>query len=562
MTTRSTWLSASLISIAIAGGGAACGGPPARPPADKATLIFVGGDVVTNNPEQPRVTGLALRGNRVLAVGDDAAVRALAGPDTRVVELAGRTVTPGLVDGHCHLYGMGTAAELVNLKGTASEQAAADVAKAAAAGRPPGEWLLGRGWDQNPWGGEFPTRASLDAALGERPAALRRVDGHAMWVNTAALAIAGITKATPDPAGGKIVRDPSGEATGVLVDAAMDLVDKHVPAASREARERRIRAAAELAVSVGLTGVHEMGIDDETVAVYRQLAAAGELPLRVNAYLEGSPAIARSLAEREVEPDDGDAYFALAGMKLFADGALGSRGAALAADYTDDAGNRGLWVTEPAVLRDAVVAASSAGWQVATHAIGDAAVAATLDAYEAAQAQQQGTDLRLRVEHAQVMTAADIERLARLGVIASMQPTHATSDMPWAEARLGPERIKGAYAWRSVLSAGGLIVAGSDFPVEEVSPMFGLYAAVTRQDPKGSPAGGWYPAQRMTLDEAIFAFTAAPAVAGFVDEHRGRLVPGFVADVTVFERALAPDASLLDTGVTMTVVGGEIVFER
>jgi predicted amidohydrolase YtcJ len=341
----------------------------------------------------------------------------------------------------------------------------------------------------------------------------------------------------------------------------MDLVDKHVPAPSREARERRIRAAADLAVSVGLTGVHEMGIEDATVEVYRQLARGGELPLRVNAYLEGSPALARTLAEREVEPDDGDAYFSLVGMKLFADGALGSRGAALAADYSDEAGNRGLWVTQPADLKEATITASAAGWQVATHAIGDAAVAATLDAYEAAEATQKGTDLRLRVEHAQIMTPADIERLARLGVIASMQPTHATSDMPWAEQRIGPERITGAYAWRTVLEAGGLIVAGSDFPVEEVSPMFGLYAAVTRQDPKGSPAEGWYPAQRMTLDEAIFAFTAAPAVAGFVEEHRGRLVPGFVADVTVFDRKLAPDRTLLETRPLMTIVGGEIVFE-
>jgi predicted amidohydrolase YtcJ len=281
----------------------------------------------------------------------------------------------------------------------------------------------------------------------------------------------------------------------------------------------------------------------------------------VNAYLEGSLAMAKTLADREVEPDDGDAYFSMVGMKLFADGALGSRGAALAADYSDDAGNRGLWVMEPAALKEATMLAAGAGWQVATHAIGDAANHAVLDAYEAAEAAQKGTDLRLRVEHAQVLMPDDIERLAKLGVIASMQPTHATSDMPWAEQRIGPERIKGAYAWRSVLEAGGLIVAGSDFPVEEVSPMFGLYAAVTRQDPKGEPAGGWYPAQRMTLDEAIFAFTAAPAVASFVEEHRGRLVPGFVADVTVFDRALAPDKTLLDAKPLMTIVGGEIVFE-
>jgi hypothetical protein len=526
--------------------------------------VFVGGDIVTNDPDKPRVPALALRGNRVLAIGDDATMRALAGPDTRVVELGGKTVTPGLVDGHCHLYGMGTARDLVDLKGAESEQAAAVLAARprSGSGITSGEWVLGRGWDQNPWGGEFPTRASLDAVLGDRPVALRRVDGHALWVNTAALKIAGITKATPDPAGGKLIRDAAGEPTGVLVDLAMDLVDKHVPPASREVRERRIRVAANIAVEAGLTGVHEMGIDDETVAVYRQMAGAGELPLRVNAYLEGSPAIAKTLGEREVEPDDGDAYFALAGMKLFADGALGSRGAALAADYADDEGNRGLWVTEPPTLKQAVLDATGAGWQIATHAIGDAAVHATLDAYEAAEANQKGVDLRLRVEHAQVMTAEDIERLAKLGVIASMQPTHATSDMPWAEQRVGPERIKGAYAWRSVLSAGGLIVAGSDFPVEEVSPMFGLYAAVTRQDPKGSPAEGWYPAQRMTLDEAIFAFTAAPAVAGFVEEHRGRLVPGFVADVTVFDRALAADKTLLEAKPLMTIVGGEIVFEQ
>ncbi len=540
----------------------ACGGAPATRPPERATLVLVGGEIVTNDPARPRVRGLAVRGNRVMAVGDEAAVRALVGPETRVVELGGATVVPGLVDGHCHLYGLGASLENVSLRGLESEQAAAALAARAALERAPGEWLLGRGWDQNRWGGSFPTRASLDAALGERPAALRRVDGHALWANSAALRRAGVTRDTPDPPGGKIVRDAAGEPTGVLIDTAMDLVERHVPAPGPEVRERRIRRAAQVAIEVGLTGVHEMGVDDETVAVYRRLAASGELPLRVNAYLAGSPELAARLGERELEPDDGDAYFAVVGMKLFADGALGSRGAKLAADYSDDPGNRGLWVIEPAALREAVIAATGAGWQIATHAIGDAAVAATLDAYEAAAARQPGVDLRLRVEHAQVMTAADVERLARLGVLASMQPTHATSDMPWAEARLGPERVRGAYAWRSVLDAGGLIVAGSDFPVEETSPQLGLYAAVTRRDPAGSPAEGWYPAQRMTLDEAIYAFTAAPAEAGFVEDHRGRLVAGFVADVTVYDRALTPDRGLLDARVAMTVVGGEVVYER
>jgi predicted amidohydrolase YtcJ len=554
---RPAALSTVLLAAAL---GCGRGAPP--PTSDRATLVLVGGEVVTNLPDQPRVEAVAVRGSRILAIGDAAAMAAVTGPDTRVIDLGGRTVTVGLTDGHCHLYGLGVAEEQVNLRGLPSEQAAVAAAVAAAAGRAPGEWIEGRGWDQNPWGGAFPTRASLDAALGDRPVALRRVDGHAVWVSSAVLRLAKITKATPDPAGGKIIRDASGEPTGVLIDQAMMLVDGLAPPIDDAVRARRIRAAAARAIAVGLTGVHEMGIDDATAAVYQDLAKRGELPLRVTAYLEGDPAKAAALAERAVIPDDGDDYFALIGVKYFADGALGSRGAALHADYSDDPGNRGLWVTEPAALTRAVAAASAAGWQVATHAIGDAGVGATLDAYAAAIAANPGQELRLRVEHAQVMTAADIARLAQLGVIASMQPTHATSDMPWAEARLGPERIVGAYAWRSIAKAGGFIVAGSDFPVEDVAPLGGVFAAVTRTDAKGQPAGGWYPDQRLTLDEALAAFTAAPARAGFVEDHRGRMAPGMVADLTVYDRRLTADASLLATEVDLTIVGGEIVYER
>jgi hypothetical protein len=538
---------------------AACGGRASPAPAAQATLVLVGGDVRTNDPARPRAQAVAVRANRILAVGDDAAVGALVGPETRVIELGGKTVTAGLVDGHCHLYGLGAARDKVALKGAASEAEAVARVQAAAASRPAGEWIEGRGWDQNPWGGAFPTRATLDAALGDRPVALTRVDGHAIWANGAALRVAGITRATPDPAGGKIIRDGRGEPTGVLVDNATALVEQHIPAASAEVRARRIRAAAAEAVAAGLTGVHEMGIDDATVAVYRELAKAGELPLRVNAYLDGNPAIVLGLAARELEPDDGDGHFSLVGVKLFADGALGSRGAALAADYSDDPGNRGLWVTTPDELRRLVGVATAAGWQVATHAIGDAGTHATVDAYEAAIAAAPGSDLRLRVEHAQVMQLPDIPRMARLKIIASMQPTHATSDMPWAEQRIGGERIQGAYAWRSMLDAGALIVAGSDFPVEETAPTFGLYAAVTRQDVEGQPAGGWYPEQKLTLDEALYAFTAAPAIAGFVEEHRGRVAAGMVADLTVFDRELESGRAILETKAALTIVGGEIV---
>ncbi len=550
---------AALAAVALA---AACGGPTARRAAPAATLVLVGGEIYTNDPARPRAQAVAVRGNRIVEVGDDAPVRALIGPDTRVVELHGRTATAGLIDGHCHLYGLGSSRDKVGLKGAASEAEAVARVVAAAKTRPADEWLLGRGWDQNPWGGGFPTRASLDAALGDRAIALTRVDGHALWVNGTALRLAGVTKATPDPAGGKIVRDARGEPTGVLIDNAMALVERHVPEATAEARERRIRAAAAEAVAQGLTGVHEMGIDDATAAVYRDLARAGELPLRVNAYLEATPALLAGLGERELEPDDGDGYFALVGIKLFADGALGSRGAALAADYSDDPGNRGLWVTTPEALTRDVATATAAGWQVATHAIGDAATHATVDAYEAAIAASPDNDPRLRIEHAQVMMPGDIARMARLKIVASMQPTHATSDMPWAEQRIGPERIKGAYAWRSMLDAGALVVAGSDFPVEETSPRFGLYAAVTRQDVAGAPAGGWFPDQRMTLDEAVYAFSAAPAIAGFVEDHRGRVAAGMVADLTVFDRPLVAGRELLATEAALTIVGGEVVFER
>jgi predicted amidohydrolase YtcJ len=496
---RPAALSTVLLAAAL---GCGRGAPP--PTSDRATLVLVGGEVVTNLPDQPRVEAVAVRGSRILAIGDAAAMAAVTGPDTRVIDLGGRTVTVGLTDGHCHLYGLGVAEEQVNLRGLPSEQAAVArggggggrararrVDRGARLGSEPVGWRVSRPGPRStpPWAiARWRCAASTVTRCGCRARSLR---------------LAKITKATPDPAGGKIIRDASGEPTGVLIDQAMMLVDGLAPPIDDAVRARRIRAAAARAIAVGLTGVHEMGIDDATAAVYQDLAKRGELPLRVTAYLEGDPAKAAALAERAVIPDDGDDYFALIGVKYFADGALGSRGAALHADYSDDPGNRGLWVTEPAALTRAVAAASAAGWQVATHAIGDAGVGATLDAYAAAIAANPGQDLRLRVEHAQVMTAADIARLAQLGVIASMQPTHATSDMPWAEARLGPERIVGAYAWRSIAKAGGFIVAGSDFPVEDVAPLGGVFAAVTRTDAKGQPAGGWYPDQRLTLDEAL-----------------------------------------------------------
>ncbi|HWO18450.1 MAG TPA: amidohydrolase [Kofleriaceae bacterium] len=565
MTTRSISRSVLLISALGAALGAGCSqgpgagpGTPGTPAPGAATLVLVGGDVRTIDPERPAATAVAIAGDRIALVGGDAEVRRLAGPGARVIELGGKTVTPGLIDAHCHLYGLGADLEMVSVRGLPSEAATVAAVTAAAAGRPAGEWLVGRGWDQNRWPGQaFPTRAALDAAVGDRPVLLRRIDGHAVWVNSQALAAAKVTAATPDPKGGKIVRGPGGEPTGVLIDNAADLVDAVVPAPPAEVRERRIRAAARRAIEVGLTGVHDMGIDDATAAVYRQLAARGELPLRVYGLLSGDPANIERLRRG---PDPATDRFELRAVKFFADGALGSRGARLYTDYTDDRGNRGLWVTEPERLAFAVEVATSAGWQVAVHAIGDAAIGSVIDAITAAHKKYPG-EHRPRIEHLQILAPDDVPRLVETRAIASMQPTHATSDMPWAEQRLGPERIKGAYAWRTVLDKGIPLAAGSDFPVEEVSPLLGIYAAVTRQDGSGTPPGGWYPRQRMTLDEAITAFTYGAAYAGFAEGSRGRIAVGRLADLTVLDGAIAADRSLLERKAALTIVGGQIVHE-
>ncbi len=524
-----------------------------------ADLIVVGGTIITMDPLRPRVDGVAVRDGRVEVTGTAAEVRRLAGPRTRVVDLAGRAATPGLVDGHAHLVGLGRALEQASLRGAASAEEAAALVAEAARDRPAGEWIQGRGWDQNLWPGKaFPTHAILDGVVPSHPVAMRRIDGHALWVNAAALRAAGVTRDTADPPGGKIVRDERGEPTGVFIDNAMELIERKIPDATPAAVRRHILAGAKAAVAAGLVGVHDMGIDDVAIAEYRALAASGELPLRVYAFLEGST-LADTLAGRRPDEDpDGTALFVLRGVKLYADGALGSRGAALLEPYVDDPGNRGLVLTPAERIREVAKVALAHGWQVGTHAIGDRANREVLDAYEAAGVTAAS---RFRVEHAQVVAPADFERFARLGVIASMQPTHATSDMPWVEARVGPERAKGAYAWRTMLEAGARLSSGSDFPVEEVPPLHGLWAAVTRQDREGLPGGGWFPEQRLSLDEAVHSYTVGPAFASFSEMHRGRLVPGQVADITIYDRDLRPE-SLRDTQVDLTIVGGRVVYER
>ncbi|MEO8552344.1 MAG: amidohydrolase, partial [Kofleriaceae bacterium] len=508
------------------------------------------GDIYTMDPDHPHVTAVAWANGVITAVGGDELAQR---PNARVIDLHGHSVTPGLIDAHCHLYELGTDLEAVSVRGATEEALAANQIFTHAQAHD--GWIHAQGWDQNKWPGQhFPTKASLDHAFPDVPVLAERVDGHASWVNSKALELAQITRETPDPPGGKIVRDPKGEATGVLIDNAQALIAKVVPPATPATRRTRIAAAAKLAIAKGITGIHEMGIADETAAVYRGLAEQNELPLRVYAFLRGDPDHPDALATRH--PQRGMGRFQMRGVKFFADGALGSRGARLTAPYTDEPANQGLWVTPPEQLDRAVKAAASGGWDIAVHAIGDAGVHAVLVAFDGASA-----GVNLRVEHTQVIAPADVDLMVKVHAIASMQPTHATSDMPWAEARLGKDRILGAYAWRTILDHHIPLIAGSDFPVEEVGPLLGIYAAVTRQDAAGNPPGGWYPAQRMTLDEAIAAFTRDAARAEHITD-RGVVKVGNRADFTVYADKLAPDRSLLTMGIAMTVVDGDVVYER
>jgi hypothetical protein len=522
-------------------------------------VIFTGGTVVAGADQTPRASSaVVVAGGRVVAVGPSDQLRR-SHPDAHVIDVTGTTILPGLVDAHAHLYGLGLSLDTVSLVGASTYEEAIARVKERAARALPGEWILGRGWDQNRWPGkQFPTAAPLDAAIPDHPVWLRRIDGHASVANSAAMRVAGVTSATPDPEGGRIIRDANGNPTGVFVDVAQGLIDRAVPPPSFALRKERVFASAQRIAETGLTEIHDAGGDDETIRAVRELIDEKRFPIRVYTMIADNPRALEQWFVRGKLIGYGD-RLTVRSVKLYADGALGSRGAALLAPYDDDPGNAGLLVSRPEHLAEVSRRARTAGFQVNTHAIGDRGVRNTIDAYEAAGATRAD---RFRIEHFQVAALSDIPRVARAGIIASMQPTHATSDMVWAEDRVGPERIKGAYAWRTVLNAGGRLALGSDFPVEAVNPFFGIYAAVTRQDQKGWPAGGWYPGQKLTLGEAIRGFTRDAAYAAFEEDSRGTIEPGKLADFTIVEGDLyaMPQNELFKVKVRYTVVGGEIVY--
>jgi hypothetical protein len=536
----------------------------------KADLVLVNGKIYTVDNARPVASALAVRGGRVLFVGSDAEARVLANASTRVIDLNGKTVIPGIVDAHAHLLGLGNTLARVNLAGSTSYDEVIDRVKSFSKDVKPGEWILGRGWDQNRWTSkEFPTHDALSRAFPNNPVVLTRIDGHALLANAKAMELARVSAATTDPEGGRIMRLASGAPSGVFIDKAQNLIGRAVPEPTRADTRKAILAAIAESNRWGLTGVHDAGENAETIGIYEELAKAGSYNLRNYVMLSdpgepGSPAALRNpYLRRGPQSALYDGHLWVRAIKLYADGALGSRGAALLAPYADEPTNSGLLVSRPEHLRAWAETGLRRGFQVNVHAIGDRGNRIVLDAFESALRVVPTADHRFRVEHAQVLSPDDIPRFAKLGVIPSMQPTHQTSDMRWAETRVGPQRIRGAYAWRSLLNTGVVIPSGTDFPVEEVNPLLTFHAAVTRQDPTNWPVGGWYPEQKMTREEALQSITIWPAYAGFQEAMLGSLTPGKYADFVVLDRDIMgiPDTEILATRVISTWIGGKRVYE-
>jgi predicted amidohydrolase YtcJ len=536
-----------------------------RPALAAADLIVTNARIYTVDDARPTAAALAVKDGRVQYVGSEAEVLALRGPSTRVLDAHGNTVVPGIVDGHAHLLGLGFSLANVNLADTRSYDEVIRRVVERLPGTAPGRWIQGRGWDQNKWGDtRFPTHEALSRATPNNPVALERIDGHAILANAAAMKAAGVTAATKDPTGGRLERTAAGEPTGVFVDNAKSLIERVIPSPSKDEVRQATLAAIKEAQRFGLVGVHDAGEPREVIDLFEDMARAGEFGLRGYIMISDDSATIAHYFARGPQSALYDGHIWIRTIKLYADGALGSRGAALLDPYSDDPNNSGLLLSPPEHIKDVASRALEHGFQVATHAIGDRGNRIVLDAYEAALAGQPTTDHRFRIEHAQILNFADIPRFAKLGVIPAMQAVHQSSDMTWAPNRIGYARSLGAYAWRSLLNTGAIIPNGSDFPVERVNPLFSFHAAVARTDDNDWPPGGWFPAEKMTRDEALRSLTIWPAFAAFQEHVMGSLTPGKYADFVILDQDIMqiPEQMILKTKVVATYIGGKSVYER
>jgi predicted amidohydrolase YtcJ len=529
-----------------------------------AATIFLNGDILTGEalltPAPQRVSALAVRDGVVVGIGLDAAVLKWRGPHTEVIDLHGAFAMPGFNDAHVHLASAGREKLTIDLVGVKSLAGMQQRIAAAAATATPGAWLRGRGWDHTLWPGEqLPDRHDLDSVTGNHPAVFTRVDGHIAVANSKALELAGIDSHTPDPAGGKIDRDSNGLPTGIIRETAVALVYAKVPPPTHTERRRALELAIQDAIAHGITSLQDYSTWDDFL-VYEEMERENKLPVRISEWLTFLDPLPVLLEQRAHHPAD-DPMLNTGMLKGFMDGSLGSRTAALKAPYSDDPGNSGIPQFDQATLDKMTVERARAGFQIGFHAIGDRAASMALNAFTAAEAAvPESIGYRFRIEHDQVIDPEDFARYKSLGVIASMQPNHLLTDMNWAEQRIGPQRAKSSYAWKTFIDQGTVVPFGTDYPVEPVTPFRGVYCAVTRQNEAGTRS--YYPEQALTINQALHAYTQASAYAEFAEKEKGKLVPGYYADLVVLDRDLlkATPREILDTRVLRTVVAGKTVY--
>jgi predicted amidohydrolase YtcJ len=553
----------AFIVLAVAGCSAAVG---------PAEVVIRNGTIYTANDKQPKVEAIAVSGGKILFTGSDADASRYVGPNTKVIDLQGNTATPGLTDSHYHLYGVGQRERTLNLadtKNTNIEDFLAKV-KAAASAKKPGEWLTGRGWIESEWPQPvFPTRSQLDEAAPNNPVYLVRADGHGAVVNSAALKSAGIDANMKNPPGGEIMRDPrTGSPTGMVTDNAKRLVEAKIPKETEEDRNENLRVGIAKTLEQGWTTVHVPGGTFAEIDRLKKMYESGAAKLRIYYAVSGPGPEARTLLDRGAMTGLYGDRLNVRSIKLYMDGALGSMGAALLDNY-EGQNSKGFFVNEPEVIYPVIEEALKKGIQIMTHAIGDRGNRQILDLYEKALAtvppdQRKVKEPRLRIEHAQVFHPDDLPRPARLGVICSMQPSHAITDLHFAPSRIGIDRLQGAYAWRTFIDSGVKVAGGSDAPVERGDPRIEFYAAVTRKDLKGFQGEGWHPELKVSRDEALKMFTAWAAYASFEEDIKGTLEPGKLADLTVLSKDImtVPENEILNAATVMTIINGEVVYQQ